>query len=122
MNKYHQQSDGSYLIDGMTIPNCSGNRHHQQMIEEVDGGIAEIVPYVEPSISDVDLAINVRADRDARIESVQWRFERYARHARLGLDQIDDLSLLDSHVQALADISQQSNFPHEIDWPELQGG
>lgn len=61
----------------------------------------------------------IRAERDNRIEAVTWRYERYARHARLNLTQLDNIADLDNYVQALADIPQTQSDPKNIDWPNL---
>ena len=58
----------------------------------------------------------VRAIRDRRIAEVEWRYARYNRFARLGIDQIDDLTKLDNYIQALADITNQES-PNSIVWP-----
>jgi hypothetical protein len=62
---------------------------------------------------------SIRQQRDNLIQAVTWRYERYARHARLGLTQIDDISALDAYVQALADIPQTQTDPYDIVWPIL---
>jgi len=79
------------------------------------------VRYTFPT--DIDIFYNelwdrVRAIRDQRIAEVEWRYARYNRFARLGKDQIDDLSKLDSYIQALADITNQES-PNAIEWPVI---
>jgi hypothetical protein len=61
----------------------------------------------------------VRRRRDGLIHSVAWRYERHARELRLGLPPTDDLAVLDSYVQALADITDQPD-PAAIVWPALE--
>ena len=60
----------------------------------------------------------VRNTRDEKIAELDWRYNRYHRLERLGLDQIDDLNALDIYSQALADITKQSD-PMNIVWPTL---
>ncbi len=62
--------------------------------------------------------INIRKQRDEKIKEVEWRYNRYYRHERLGLPQIDSLQNLDTYIQALADITKQTN-PYAIIWPVL---
>lgn len=62
----------------------------------------------------------IRAERDKRISEVTWRYERYARHDRLGLPQIDNIEDLDKYVQDLADIPQKQTDPYDIVWPILK--
>jgi hypothetical protein len=60
----------------------------------------------------------IRRQRDALIESVMWRYQRYEREIRMGKVPVsDDIEQLDRYVQALADISLQENFPYEVNWP-----
>ena len=61
----------------------------------------------------------VRKERDEKIKQVEWRYNRYYRHERLGLAQVDSIQNLDAYVQALADITKQEN-PFSIVWPSLQ--
>lgn len=60
-----------------------------------------------------------RRNRDQRIQDVSWRYERFQRHARLGLPQVDTIEALDAYIQALADVPNQDGFPFQIDWPTL---
>ena len=79
----------------------------------------KLIPTPPPSIAE-QLAMEAtiaRADRDARIATVQWRYERYARELRLKQKPTDDIAVLDAYVQALADITGQSGFPANINWP-----
>ena len=67
---------------------------------------------------DNNLWNNIRTIREQRIIEIEWRYNRYARLARLGLTQIDDLTKLDNYTQALADITNQEN-PSAIVWPVI---
>jgi Phage tail assembly chaperone protein len=60
---------------------------------------------------------NIRKERDKRINEVAWRYERWERLNRLGLEQIDDINELDNYVQALADLPQTQTDPYDIVWP-----
>lgn len=61
---------------------------------------------------------NIRNMRDEKIKEIEWKYNRYYRHERLGLTQIDSIQNLDLYVQALADITKQEN-PFNIIWPSL---
>lgn len=61
----------------------------------------------------------IRQERDRRINEVAWLYERYARHERLGIPQIDNIQSLDTYVQALANIPQEQEDPYDIVWPVL---
>lgn len=60
----------------------------------------------------------IRNIRDEKISQLDWKYNRYWRLNRLGLNQIDDLIKLDTYAQALADITKQ-NDPRNIIWPIL---
>lgn len=62
---------------------------------------------------------SIRAERDKRIRDIMWRYERWSRHERLGVQQIDSISALDNYVQALANIPQTQIDPYDIVWPIL---
>lgn len=53
---YQTTEQGSYNFEGLTIPNSEGNRHYQQMLAEVAEGNAEILTYVEPPLTDKQVA------------------------------------------------------------------
>lgn len=59
-----------------------------------------------------------RQTRDLKIKQVTWRYERHARQVRLSETPTDDIAALDTYVQALADVPQQSGFPWEVVWPD----
>lgn len=61
----------------------------------------------------------VRQQRDMLIASVAWRYERYYRHERLGIAQLDNLNTLDQYIQDLADLPQTQTDPFKIVWPSL---
>ncbi len=73
--------------------------------------------------SDVELKCStiaeVRSLRDKKLDSVIWRYERHSREERLGLELTDDIVTLDTYIQALADITVQSDEvgPDNIVWP-----
>ncbi|GEM_PF-2138954 len=62
-------------------------------------------------------ADELRAQRDGLIAAVAWRYERHARELRLSLKPTDDLTVLDTYIQALADLTRQTGFPSLITWP-----
>ena len=74
-----------------------------------------------PPPSDADLAKEARQKRDARINAIQWRIERYEQQKTLGIktDDTDDwYKAALSYVQGLRDIPKQQGFPKEIVWQD----
>lgn len=63
----------------------------------------------------------VRKTRDNMIQNVEWRIMRYQSEVRLGIaTTTDSISDLDTYVQALRDITKQSD-PSSITWPAFGG-
>ena len=85
-------------------------------IEAIGSGI-RVAFNVQELAVDMQWA-QVRHIRDIKINEIEWRYNRYARLARLNLPQIDSITDLDSYVQALADITLQSS-PNDVSWPTL---
>ena len=52
------------------------------------------------------------------IRAVDWRYHRYHRQVRLNVTPTDDIVELDTYIQALADVTAQSD-PFNITWPSL---
>lgn len=62
----------------------------------------------------------IRGERDNRMSSFEWRYTRYDRQVRLGETPVDDIALMDTYMQALADITIQTD-PFNIIWPVFGG-
>lgn len=61
---------------------------------------------------------SIRELRDGTISSVQWRIDRYLSEVRQGIPPKDNIQALDTYIQALRDITKQSD-PYNIVWPEV---
>lgn len=59
----------------------------------------------------------IRNERDRKINEIDWRYNRYHRQVRLGLPTTDNIEALDAYIQALCDVTSQSD-PYNITWPE----
>lgn len=62
---------------------------------------------------------SIREERDAKIESVSWRFERYHSEIRLGLEPTDDIVALDTYVDILRNLTSDYLNPSDVVWPTL---
>ena len=105
-------TDGSeigvpYVARGNDIA-PTGQWVHQQIVEgNFDGAITDWVPPPPPSAEEV--AAQVRAQRDARLRATDWT-------------QLPDVpqatkDLWAPYRQALRDITEQTGFPYEVQWP-----
>lgn len=91
-----------------------------ETVKIVDGEIVCDFSAIEGSWSGI-----IRSERDSRINAVSWRIERYRSEIRQGLTPTDDITKLDTYVQALRDITTDENFPWDgdiskVSWPEIQ--
>ena len=77
-----------------------------------------VIPPVAPP-SREDLLISVRAERDRLMSEFEWRYTRYERQVRLGLTTTDNISNLDTYMQALADITAREDLTNLV-WPTYQ--
>lgn len=83
----------------------------------------------EPSPEDIQLQQKlrtrdqwnlIRGERDTKMTDFEWRYTRYHRQVRLGETPVDDIALMDAYMQALADITTQTD-PFNIIWPVFGG-
>ena len=89
-----------------------------KLISSNEDGYPILVERPGPTLE--EKAIAIRSDRNAKINEVSWRYERHARETRLKLKTTDDIEVLDTYIQALADITKQKTFPESVTWPELK--
>lgn len=61
----------------------------------------------------------VRESRDAKIKEVEWRVMRNLSETRQGIDTTDNITDLDTYIQALRDITSTTTNPLEVSWPVL---
>ena len=76
----------------------------------------DFTAYVPPTQAELDAAeaASVRADRDYRLVEVDAIAGNALRWASLNAD---TQAAWSAYRQALLDVPQQSNFPHDITWP-----
>lgn len=58
----------------------------------------------------------VRELRTNLMLAMEWKYSRYHRQVRLNITPTDDINVLDTYMQALADITNQAD-PWTIVWP-----
>lgn len=68
-----------------------------------------------------ELWAEVRENRDEKIKEVEWRVMRNMSETRQGVDTTDNITDLDTYVQALRDITSSTTNPIEVVWPTLGG-
>lgn len=62
--------------------------------------------------------VRVREYRDKLIEEFEWKIYRYESEVRQGVTPTDDISEMDTYVQALRDVPQQDvESPWHVVWP-----
>jgi hypothetical protein len=50
------------------------------------------------------------------MRNFEWRYVRYERQQRLNLTVTDDITAMDQYMQALADITEQTDLDN-LQWP-----
>ena len=91
------------------------------LVIEDKGDYLEAVNPPEPTAE--QKAVEVRAERDRRINAVRWRIERYQTQAAAGLETTETVEQYQAvlmYVQALRDVPEQEGFPDTIEWPEIE--
>lgn len=63
---------------------------------------------------------NIRAKRNLRIQNIDWKILRALSYQRLGMPSIDSITDLDMYIQALRDVTNQTD-PYNIIWPTAPG-
>lgn len=79
-------------------------------VTEVNIPEPEVPPYVP---TDEELAERIRRDRDEKLEETDFFVMPDYPSDPKGLEEVKD------YRQALRDITKQSGFPKEVNWPEL---
>lgn len=83
----------------------------------------DATPYLaepDPPTSE-ELAARVRAERDSKIQAINWRLERYERQKAIGLKTADTDDWYNAalhYLQDLRDVPKQKGFPEHIQWPK----
>jgi len=105
MKRYQQLDvDGAvFQIDGNSIPADPANRHYAEMLEEIEAGEAEILPYAPPAKT----WNKIRWERDRLIAETDW----WA---------LSDKTLTPEQTayrKALRDVPQDFDSPSDVVWP-----
>lgn len=59
---------------------------------------------------------NIRTTREQLMKDFEWRYNRYERQVRLGITPTDNIVKMDEYMNALADITKQSDLTNVV-WP-----
>lgn len=104
----HRLDNWQYIFDGISV------KHVPELIE--------IIPLTTEQLAIEKREIlnnkweQIRNQRDRMMKDFEWRYTRYERQVRLSLTPTDSIESLDNYMQALADITAQSD-PDSIIWP-----
>lgn len=83
----------------------------------------DATPYLaepDPPTSE-ERAAQARAERDSKIQTINWRLERYERQKAIGVktaDTDDWYRAVLCYLQDLRDVPAQEGFPENITWPQ----
>jgi len=73
--------------------------------------------YLDPATERGNAESAIKTKRDELISAQDWRYARHVREVRLSLSPHDDISKLDTYIQALANITKQTGYPYGVTWP-----
>ena len=108
MNKLYKDTQGNiYAYSDFQTPKDGLTKITKQ----------EALELTNPPPTTEQIAEQVRAERDAKIEAVRWRIERAKDELELGVPLTEPLEPLLQYVQALRDVPQQVGFPENVEWP-----
>jgi|LakMenEpi03Aug12_release.lakeMendotaPanAssembly.Ray.scaffolds.fasta_scaffold94614_4 hypothetical protein len=99
-NTHYMSDFPSYTVDNDEV------YEHREIIQKP--------PVVSPTRD--ELLIEVRQKRDQLMRNFEWRYVRYERQQRLNLTVTDDITAMDQYMQALADITEQTDLDN-LQWP-----
>ncbi len=122
-----------YVADGETV-------REMTTVEKIKAGFMDLPPgmkiesdelvpmtdremYNSGQITKDEYMMRLRAERDRRIEAIQWRIERYSQQIAAGIvtnDSADWYCAALVYIQALRDVPQQPKFPEIVMWPDKQ--
>jgi len=109
MKKYYEQRDGTRIKDeelNLSIPKDPSNRDYYNFLKLLEEGKAELIPYIEPSITWDD----IRANRNVLLTQSDWAIITDAtpkpnKEAWL------------NYRQALREVPQSFSTPESVVWP-----
>lgn len=114
--KIYQEKDELFISEGTAIPKDPRNAAYIRLQQEILSGKARTESLVVNPWDDI------RVQRNAKIQEVQWEYERYAREQRLQIPTYRSSSWmkkLDLYVQTLAELPQTySSNPTALIWPQ----
>lgn len=118
--------DGSISLADYAI--LTGAEHMVLMDGQAAGKVIAFHKGAKPTLedppppSDEELAAQIRSKRDALIDEVEWRIQRYQQQSALGIETTDSAeayATILAYVQELRDTTKQDGFPKEVVFPEL---
>lgn len=80
----------------------------------------EAMLIANPPPTEEQLAEQIRAERDNKIQEIRWRLERVRDEQELGLPLTEPIEPILVYIQALRDVPQQEGFPWNVEWPILE--
>lgn len=88
------------------------------LVWSLEDNVFEFLPMTEEEIAERNGAAvgHIRAVRDQKIKDFEWRIERYNSQIRQGITPTDDIAVIDTYIQALRDITDQSDLVN-AEWP-----
>ena len=99
-----------WLVNGnKSVPNDERNTDCQEVLAYIaEGGVIEDEFTAEELL--LQAQTEAKAKREIECNFLSWRFERHARETRLSVTLTDDLAVLDTYIQQLADMTSHPDW------------
>lgn len=128
---YSKQTGGFYdsNIHGDNIPadavEITSEQHAALLQGQSEGKVIAADASGRPVLADPpaptpeQLATQIRAERDAKLQASTWLVERHREELEAGKTTLtsEEYQAVLSYRQALRDITEQAGFPNQVEWP-----
>lgn len=135
MQYYYNENDRAFYVDTVhdSIPEnsipVSSEEYAELQRGLSEGKIISVIEGVPTLVDNPGLPapeelreLEIKSERDRRIQAVRWRIERHNDEIALGMTPTEPLEPLLTYVQALRDMPQLPGFPWadgDVPWPVL---
>jgi hypothetical protein len=109
-------ADAGYVLTTSPLPYDTKT---QSLLWDGDNWVINELTNEEKEQIKLDKWNEVRRNREEMFKQVEWRFARHFSEVRQTLIPTDNIAQLDTHIQALRDITKQKD-PFNIIWPMFE--
>lgn len=114
-----KQLDGLTSKPDVTLEDSAYYTQYDGMARVIDGKL--VLGKTDAEKKD-EKASAIRRQRDAKIEEIMWRVQRYEQQKMIGIETTDseaNFKKVLQYVQDLRNVPEQEGFPDSFVWPTL---